>query len=43
MKPLEDLLNEIKSNLAEMTDYATDMIYLCIKALVERDNEIADK
>jgi len=43
MRPLEDLLNEIKSNLAEMTDYATDMIYLCIKALVERDNEIADK
>lgn len=43
MKPLENLLNEIKVLLAEMTDNVTDMISMCVRALVERENEIAEK
>ncbi|MCA1927013.1 MAG: phosphate signaling complex protein PhoU [Calditerrivibrio sp.] len=43
MKPLENLLNEIKVLLAEMTDNVTDMISMCIRALVERENDTADK
>ncbi|MCX8083627.1 MAG: phosphate signaling complex protein PhoU [Calditerrivibrio sp.] len=42
MKQIENLISEVKGNLAEMTDMVTDMITMCIKSLVERDNEIAE-
>jgi phosphate transport system protein len=43
MKPLDNMIQEIKNQLADMTDHVTTMISDVIVSLVERDNEIAEK
>jgi len=43
MKPLDNMIQEIKNQLADMTDHVTTMISDVLVSLVERDNEIAEK
>jgi len=43
MKPLDNMIQEIKNQLADMTYHVTTMISDVIVSLVERDNEIAEK